>query len=125
MLNIALPKGRLGDQVYKLFSSIGYECAAIYQDNRKLVFENPDNQVRYLLVKPSDVAIYVEYGAADVGVVGKDILLESCPDVYELLDLNIGKCKMCIRDRCSTAWPRSCPTCSAAAPTWPPPTRAT
>ena len=57
MLNIALPKGRLGDQVYKLFSSIGYECAAIYQDNRKLVFENPDNQVRYLLVKPSDVAI--------------------------------------------------------------------
>ena len=96
MLNIALPKGRLGDQVYKLFSSIGYECAAIYQDNRKLVFENPDNQVRYLLVKPSDVAIYVEYGAADVGVVGKDILLESCPDVYELLDLNIGKCRLCV-----------------------------
>ena len=96
MLNIALPKGRLGDQVYKLFSSIGYECAAIYQDNRKLVFENPDNQVRYLLVKPSDVAIYVEYGAADVGVVGKDILLESRPDVYELLDLNIGKCRLCV-----------------------------
>ena len=96
MLNIALPKGRLGDQVYKLFSSIGYECAAIYQDNRKLVFENPSNQVRYLLVKPSDVAIYVEYGAADVGVVGKDILLESCPDVYELLDLNIGKCRLCV-----------------------------
>lgn len=96
MLNIALPKGRLGDQVYRLFSSIGYECAAIYEDNRKLVFESPENQVRYLLVKPSDVAIYVEYGAADVGVVGKDILLESNPDVYELLDLGVGKCRLCV-----------------------------
>jgi len=96
MLNIALPKGRLGDQVYKMFSSIGYECAAIYEDNRKLVFESPENNVRYLLVKPSDVAIYVEHGAADVGVVGKDILLESRPDVYELLDLNIGKCRLAI-----------------------------
>jgi len=96
MLNIALPKGRLGDQVYKMFSSIGYECAAIYEDNRKLVFESPENNVRYLLVKPSDVAIYVEHGAADVGVVGKDILLESRPDVYELLDLNIGKCRLAV-----------------------------
>ena len=96
MLNIALPKGRLGDQVYRLFSSIGYECAAIYEDNRKLVFESPENQVRYLLVKPSDVAIYVEYGAADVGVVGKDILLENNPDVYELLDLGVGKCRLCV-----------------------------
>ena len=68
MLNIALPKGRLGDQVYKMLSSIGYECAAIYEDNRKLVFESPENGVRYLLVKPSDVAIYVEHGAADVGI---------------------------------------------------------
>ena len=59
MLNIALPKGRLGDKVYGLFSSIGYDCAAIYEDNRKLVFENPERGVRYLLVKPSDVAIYV------------------------------------------------------------------
>ncbi len=62
MLNIALPKGRLGDKVYGLFSSIGYDCAAIYEDNRKLVFENPERGVRYLLVKPSDVAIYVEHG---------------------------------------------------------------
>ena len=67
MLNIALPKGRLGDKVYGLFSSIGYDCAAIYEDNRKLVFENPERGVRYLLVKPSDVAIYVEHGAADIG----------------------------------------------------------
>ena len=96
MLNIALPKGRLGDQVYKLLSSIGYECAAIYEDNRKLVFESPENGVRYLLVKPSDVAIYVEHGAADVGIVGKDILLDSKPDVYELLDLNIGKCRLAV-----------------------------
>ena len=96
MLNIALPKGRLGDQVYKMLSSIGYECAAIYEDNRKLVFESPENGVRYLLVKPSDVAIYVEHGAADVGIVGKDILLDSKPDVYELLDLNIGKCRLAV-----------------------------
>ena len=96
MLNIALPKGRLGDQVYKMLSSIGYECAAIYEDNRKLVFESPETGVRYLLVKPSDVAIYVEHGAADVGIVGKDILLDSKPDVYELLDLNIGKCRLAV-----------------------------
>ena len=96
MLNIALPKGRLGDQVYNMLSSIGYECAAIYEDNRKLVFESPENGVRYLLVKPSDVAIYVEHGAADVGIVGKDILLDSKPDVYELLDLNIGKCRLAV-----------------------------
>lgn len=96
MLNIALPKGRLGDRVYELFSSIGYDCAAIYEDNRKLVFENPANGVRYLLVKPSDVAIYVEHGAADIGVVGKDVLLETQPDVYELLDLDLGKCRLAV-----------------------------
>lgn len=94
MLNIALPKGRLGNQVYELFSSIGYDCAAIYEDNRRLVFESPERGVRYLLVKPSDVAIYVEHGAADVGVVGKDVLLETRPDVYELLDLRLGKCRL-------------------------------
>ena len=81
MLNIALPKGRLGDQVYKMLSSIGYECAAIYEDNRKLVFESPENGVRYLLVKPSDVAIYVEHGAADVGIVGKESELSGYDEV--------------------------------------------
>lgn len=96
MLNIALPKGRLGDQVYELLDSIGYNCREIYDDNRKLVFENKDSGVRYLLVKPSDVAIYVEHNAADIGIVGKDILLESNPDVYELLDLKLGKCKMAV-----------------------------
>lgn len=99
MLNIALPKGRLGDKVYKMLESVGYDCKSIYDDGRKLVFENPDVGVRYLLVKPSDVSIYVEHGAADVGIVGKDILEEYAPDVYELLDLNIGKCRMCVAAR--------------------------
>lgn len=96
MLTIALPKGRLGNQVYQLLEQIGYECKTIYDENRKLVFENPETNVRYLLVKPSDVAIYVEHHAADVGIVGKDILLESEPDVYELLDLKLGLCRMAV-----------------------------
>ncbi len=102
MLNIALPKGRLGEKVYDLFSTIGYDCAAIREDNRKQVFENPASGVRYLLVKPSDVAIYVEHGAADIGVVGKDVLLETEPDVYELLDLNLGKCRLAVAAK--TGW---------------------
>lgn len=96
MLNVALPKGRLGDKVYELFASIGYDCSEIYADNRKLVFESTENDVRYLLVKPSDVAIYIARGAADIGVVGKDILDEGSFDVYELLDLKLGKCNMCV-----------------------------
>ncbi len=96
MLNVALPKGRLGDKVYKLFASIGYDCSEIYADNRKLVFESKENNVRYLLVKPSDVAIYIARGAADIGVVGKDILDEGNFDLYELLDLKLGKCNMCV-----------------------------
>ena len=96
MLNIALPKGRLGDKVYELFASIGYDCSEIYSDNRKLVFENEENGVRYLLVKPSDVAVYIAHGAADIGVVGKDILEEGDFDIYELLDLGLGKCRMCV-----------------------------
>ena len=96
MLNFALPKGRLGDKVYELFASIGYDCSEIYSDNRKLVFENEENGVRYLLVKPSDVAIYIAHGAADIGVVGKDILEEGDFDIYELLDLGLGKCNMCV-----------------------------
>lgn len=96
MLNIALPKGRLGDKVYAMLKQAGFECPAIEDPGRKLIFENPDKGVRYFWVKPSDVAIYVEQGAADIGVVGKDILLEYRPDVYELLDLNIGKCRMAV-----------------------------
>ena len=96
MINIALPKGRLGEKVYGMFEKAGYACPSIREDNRKLTFENPETGVRYFWVKPSDVAIYVERGAADVGVAGKDILLEYSPDVYELLDLNLGKCRMCV-----------------------------
>lgn len=96
MLNVALPKGRLGEKVYSMFEKAGFECPSIKENNRKLIFENKEVGVRYFWVKPSDVAIYVERGAADIGVAGKDILLEYTPDVYELLDLNIGKCRMAV-----------------------------
>ena len=96
MLNIALPKGRLGEKVYAMFEKAGFECPSIRENNRKLIFENPEAGVRYFWVKPSDVAIYVERGAADIGVAGKDILLEYAPDVYELLDMQLGKCRMAV-----------------------------
>ena len=96
MINVALPKGRLGEKVYAMFEAAGYECPSIKENNRKLIFENPERGIRYFWVKPSDVSIYVERGAADIGVAGKDILLEYSPDVYELLDLNMGKCRMAV-----------------------------
>ena len=96
MLNIALPKGRLGEKVYEMFEKSGFDCPSIKEKNRKLIFENPEKQIRFFWVKPSDVSIYVERGAADLGVAGKDILLEYAPDEYELLDLNLGKCRMAV-----------------------------
>ncbi len=96
ILNVALPKGRLGEKVYDMFEKAGFPCPSIKENNRKLIFENSEVGVRYFWVKPSDVAIYVERGAADIGVAGKDILLEYKPDVYELLDLKMGKCDMCV-----------------------------
>lgn len=99
MINIALPKGRLGEKVYGIFEAVGYGCPSILDSNRKLIFENEETGVRYFWVKPSDVAIYVERGAADLGVAGKDILLEYGPDVYELLDLEVGRCRMCVAAR--------------------------
>ena len=96
MLNVALPKGRLGEKVYAMFEKAGFPCPSIKENNRKLIFENAECGVRYFWVKPSDVAIYVERGAADIGVAGKDILLEYEPDIYELLDLNLGKCRMAV-----------------------------
>ena len=95
-LNVALPKGRLGEKVYETFAKAGYECPEILEENRKLIFENPEKKVRYFWVKPSDVAIYVERGAADVGVAGKDILMEYGPDVNELLDLKTGICRVAV-----------------------------
>ncbi len=96
MINVALPKGRLGEKIYATFAQAGYECPSILENNRKLIFENAEKGVRYFWVKPSDVSIYVERGAADIGVCGKDILAEYSPDVYELLDLKKGVCRMAV-----------------------------
>ena len=95
-INIALPKGRLGERVYAMLAAAGFECPSVLENSRKLIFENEEKGVRYFWVKPSDVAIYVERGAADLGVCGKDILLEYQPDVYELLDLKTGVCRMAV-----------------------------
>ena len=96
MINVALPKGRLGDNIYELFARAGYRCPELENPGRRLTFENSEVGIRYFWVKPSDVAIYVEKGAADIGVAGKDILLEYSPDVYELLDVELGKCRMAV-----------------------------
>lgn len=95
-LNIALPKGRLGEQVYEMFERAGFSCPSIREDSRRLIFENEAEGLRFFWAKPSDVAIYVERGAADLGVAGRDILLEYAPDVYEMLDLNVGRCRMAV-----------------------------
>jgi ATP phosphoribosyltransferase len=95
-LRIALPKGRIGKEVYKTLKKIGYDHDEILENNRKLVFYDKERGNTYFLVKPSDVATYVEYGAADIGFVGKDILLENNSNVFELYDLNIGKCRICV-----------------------------
>lgn len=97
IISVALPKGRLGEKAYKLFAEAGYVCDEISDKNtRKLVFTSNDGRVKYFWVKPSDVGIYVERGAADIGIVGSDILAEYQPDVYDFLDLGIGKCRMCV-----------------------------
>jgi len=95
-LNVALPKGRMGDRVLELFAAAGLPCADIEQDSRRLIFEDPDSRTRFFLVKPSDVGIYVERGAADIGAVGKDVLLEGENDVLEALDLRLGKCRFAV-----------------------------
>ena len=92
-LDIALPKGRLGEKVAALLARTGVACSGIDGDSRKLVLESDDGSVRFFWVKPADVPIYVERGAADMGVAGKDVLLESGADVYELLDLGLGRCR--------------------------------
>ena len=105
MINVALPKGRLGEKAYAIFEKAGFECPSIREENRKLIFENPEKGVRYFWVKPSDVVIYVERGAADIGIAGKDIIFEYEPDIYELADLGIGKCRMavaCKKDFCDS-----------------------
>ena len=96
MLNVALPKGRLGEKVYKMLERAGYSCEELMSDTRKLVFTDENSGVSYFWVKPTDVTVYVEHGVADIGVAGKDILAESGADVYELLDLKTGRCRMCV-----------------------------
>ena len=96
MLDIALPKGRLGEKVYDLLKAAGYPCPGLENPDRRLVFENLDAGVRYFWVKPSDVTVYVEHGAADLGIAGKDILLENRPKLFELLDLKTGSCRMAV-----------------------------
>lgn len=96
IISVALPKGRLGESVYRVFEEIGYGCPEIMENSRKLIFENEENCVSYFWAKPSDVAVYVERGAADVGIAGLDILLEQEPDVFELIDLGFGKCRMAV-----------------------------
>ena len=95
-LRIALPKGRLGEKVYAMFKECGYGCSELEQQSRKLIFTNDEKSVSYFWVKPSDVSVYVERGAADVGVCGRDILLEYAPDVYELLNMKTGYCRMAV-----------------------------
>lgn len=94
-ITIALSKGRLGDEAYKVFNKAGLgNCIDL--DSRKLIFKDKENKINFIYVKPTDVLTYVEKGVADLGVVGKDVILESDNDVYEILDLGFGKCKFSI-----------------------------
>ncbi len=96
MLNVALAKGRLADSCADIFVQCGIRAEVLKEDTRKLVLDTPDEKFRFFFVKPSDVPTYVEYGIADIGIVGKDTLLESDADLYEMLDLGFEKCKLCV-----------------------------
>ncbi|GBU10748.1 ATP phosphoribosyltransferase [Erysipelotrichaceae bacterium] len=95
-LNIALPKGRLGNTAYQMLKKAGYSCAELEGDSRKLVFENEQTKIRFFLVKSSDVQVYVYHGVADIGIVGKDVLDESGIKVLEMLDLKFGICSFAV-----------------------------
>jgi len=96
MLNIALPKGRLGESVLEKFARAGYVFPELDKNDRRLVIPSVSGNASFFLVKPTDVPVYVEYGVADVGVAGRDVLMETGADVYELLDLEIGKCRLAV-----------------------------
>lgn len=96
MINIALSKGRLADRTIELLEKAGYDCSAVRDPGRKLIFRSDDDSLQFIYAKPSDVPTYVKYGAADIGVVGKDTLLEESPDLYEVLDLGFGACRVCV-----------------------------
>ncbi|RMF88666.1 MAG: ATP phosphoribosyltransferase [Nitrospinota bacterium] len=95
-LTIALPKGRNFAQALRLWQLIGFDTREITDDTRRLIFEDPVHQVRFLILRPTDIPTYVEYGAADMGIVGKDILAEQDRDVYEPLDLRFGFCRLVV-----------------------------
>ena len=96
-LTIALAKGRLAKKAMELFEAIGISCEEMKdKDSRKLIFTNEELGMRFFLAKASDVPTYVEYGAADIGIVGKDTLLEEGRKLYEVMDLGIGRCRMCV-----------------------------
>ncbi len=93
-LTIALPKGKLFAKSVDLLAKVGFSADNVVEDSRKLVITNEKNKVRFIIVKTMDLPVYVEYGAADIGIIGKDVLLEEQRDVYELLDMKYGKCRL-------------------------------
>ena len=95
-LTVALAKGRLAELAMDIFTSIGMDCAQMKEKTRKLIFTDEEHKMKFILVKASDVPTYVEYGAADIGIVGKDTLLEEGRNLYEMVDLGFGKCRMCV-----------------------------
>ena len=96
MITIATPRGRLLRETVELFKRASIDITEIVEDSRKLIFEFEEREIKLLIVRPTDVASYVEYGAADCGIVGKDTLMEQDRNLYEPLDLGIGKCKMVV-----------------------------
>jgi ATP phosphoribosyltransferase len=97
-ITIAIPKGRILEESVKLFGKIGIDCGELLSDSRKLIFENPELKLRYMIVRATDVPTYVEYGSADLGIVGKDTLMEQGKDLYEPLDLKFGYCRMIVAE---------------------------
>jgi len=96
ILKVAMPKGRIYRQASNLFREAGIPIPVEYEDTRKLMIELPDAKMEFIMAKPVDVPTYVEYGVTDIGIVGKDVLMEENKDVYELLDLGIAKCRMSV-----------------------------
>ena len=95
-LTVALAKGRLAELAMDMFTKIGMDCSEMKEKSRKLIFTDEKNKMKFILVKASDVPTYVEYGAADIGIVGKDTLLEEGRNLYEMINLGFGKCKMAV-----------------------------
>jgi len=102
-ITIAIPKGRILEESVELFGTIGIDCRELLSDSRKLIFENSEQRMRYMIVRATDVPTYVEYGSADLGIVGKDTLMEQGKDVYEPLDLKFGYCRMMVAEPANLA----------------------